>query len=72
MCGLMKYTVIYERGPTSWQLDILVNNAGIYDFGPLMRLQPEEIAVAAFFLASDDSSYITGVDLPVRTDLKLP
>lgn len=32
----------------------------------------QEVAVAAFFLAADDSSYITGVDLPVRTDLKLP
>ncbi|MEJ1977953.1 MAG: glucose 1-dehydrogenase [Acetobacteraceae bacterium] len=33
---------------------------------PLGRIgRPEELAAAAFFLASDESSYITGIDLPV-------
>jgi NAD(P)-dependent dehydrogenase (short-subunit alcohol dehydrogenase family) len=33
---------------------------------PLARMgQPEEVAAAAYFLASDESSFVTGIDLPV-------
>ena len=33
---------------------------------PMRRLaEPEDIAGAAFFLASDDAAYVTGIALPV-------
>jgi NAD(P)-dependent dehydrogenase (short-subunit alcohol dehydrogenase family) len=40
--------------------------AGIVDRIPLSRLgSPEDLGNAAVFLASDDSAYITGIELDV-------
>lgn len=40
--------------------------AGLVALVPMGRIaQPEEIASAAVFLASEDSSYVTGIELPV-------
>jgi NAD(P)-dependent dehydrogenase (short-subunit alcohol dehydrogenase family) len=41
-------------------------HAGIVDTIPLSRLgSPEDLGKAAVFLASDDSAYITGIELDV-------
>jgi len=40
--------------------------AQIIDMTPLSRIgRPEDVAAAALFLASDESRYIAGIDLPV-------
>jgi uncharacterized protein len=49
---------------TDASITLLVNNAGIAATAPLGRLgTPDEIAKAVVYLASDDSSYITGTEL---------
>jgi 3alpha(or 20beta)-hydroxysteroid dehydrogenase len=41
-------------------------NQAFIDATPMRRgAEPEDVAMAALFLASDESSFITGVDLPV-------
>jgi NAD(P)-dependent dehydrogenase (short-subunit alcohol dehydrogenase family) len=58
-------TPIFGRsGLTAEQIDSF--KAGISDRVPMRRIgRPEEIANAVAFLASDDASYITGVELNV-------
>lgn len=58
-------TPIFARsGMTEEQIEAF--KAGVSDRVPLQRIgRPEEIASAVAFLASDDASYITGVELNV-------
>lgn len=53
-------------GRPDQQTDAETNLKNMRSFVPLGRTgEPEEVAAAALFLASDDASYITGVALPV-------
>ena len=61
------HTEMTEVGVPAGMMDYLVNR---FDRVPLRRLvRPEEIAAACAFLASDDASGITGIDLTVDCGL---
>ena len=61
------HTEMTEVGVPPGMMDYLVNR---FERVPLRRLvQPEEIAAACAFLASDDASAITGIDLTVDCGL---
>ena len=49
-----------------WNEDPADLRAWLDRFTPLGRIgQPEDIAAAVAFLASDDASYVTGIALPI-------
>jgi NAD(P)-dependent dehydrogenase (short-subunit alcohol dehydrogenase family) len=61
------HTEMTEVGVPAGMMDYLANR---FERVPLRRLvQPEEIAAACAFLASDDASAITGIDLTVDCGL---
>jgi NAD(P)-dependent dehydrogenase (short-subunit alcohol dehydrogenase family) len=61
------HTEMTEQGVPSGMMDYLVNR---FDRVPMRRLvRPEEIAAACTFLASDDASAITGINLVVDCGL---
>ena len=68
---ILPSAVIVDRNRQRWEHD-RAGSEGIVQLFPLRRLgQPDDVAQAALFLASDASDYITGVELAVDGGLSI-
>ncbi len=62
----IRVNCICPGGIATPMIEVAMKDVTNYDFIPLKRIgESEEVAKTALFLASDESSYITGVILPV-------
>lgn len=62
--GPIDTPILDKQVPPTGTLEQLRKNFA--ELVPMKRIgQPEEVAAAALFLASDESSYISGIDIPV-------
>jgi NAD(P)-dependent dehydrogenase (short-subunit alcohol dehydrogenase family) len=44
-------------------IDVLAVNAGVYEFGTFGEITEDDLGKPAVFLAFDDSTYVTGIEL---------
>jgi NAD(P)-dependent dehydrogenase (short-subunit alcohol dehydrogenase family) len=54
---------IYEAVKTKGRIDVVFANAGVAEFASLGKVTEEHFEKAALFLASDESSFVTGIEL---------